>query len=243
MAFRDTLVKVSRLFQPNGTAYRMPEGGVMEKLYKAIMSDNIGGFGRAYKDMRQIGYDILPDNPYFTIDEARRWYKRLGLYDSGDVSLADMKLAIAQKMSWAQVPLAKQNYLFIQQQLRAAGFDVYVYPNRFSDGLGGWITKTPIEILSGYVGDAALDGFYLDDLELDETWSDDNIWLIMNYQESEKDEDFYISPDGWKSTFYIAGATVDAFADVPAGREIEFRQLVLKLKAAQMCAIAFVNYT
>lgn len=137
--------------------------------------------------------------------------------------------------------MRRQNYLYIEEQLRLAGFDVRVYPNRFWDG-SAWITKTPGEILGIYAGSADLDGFELDELELDETWADDDITLCMNYLEEEKDADFFISEDGWMSTFYIAGATVDAFADVPEARKTEFRQLILKLKAAQMCAVLFVNY-
>jgi hypothetical protein len=243
MAFRDTLLRVTRILQPNGRAYRIPYGGPFEKFYKAIMSDDIGGMGRLYGDMKQIMSDILPDNPDFDIEDAHDWYRRLGLYDSGSVSLADMKAAITQKMSWTVTPLARQSATYMQEQLRLAGFDVYVYPNRFDDGMGGWVTKTPGEILGMPAGLAVYGGMGYGDTGYGGGWIDAGITLVMNYLEWQKDATFVITAEGYKSTFYIAGATVDAFANVSTEREIEFRQLILKLKSAPMCGILFVNYT
>lgn len=243
MGYRDTLMRVVRMLQPDGRAFRIPFGGTLEKFYKALMSDSIGGIGKAYTDMKQIMNDILPDNPDFTIEDAHDWYRRLGLYDSGSVSLADMKAAIAQKMSWMVTPLARQSAAYIEEQLILAGFNVKVYPNRFDDGMGGWITKTPSEILGVPAGMAILNEFELGEVELAQVWSDAGITIVMNYLEWQKDELLdIVYPEGWESTFYIAGATVSDFADVPTEREIEFRQLILKLKTAQMAAILFVNY-
>jgi hypothetical protein len=237
MAYQDKLLRVAKLLQPNGWAFSVPHDGAMYKLYRALMSDNIGGFGRLYSDIVGLQDALMPDNPNFTIEDARAWYRRLGLYDSGTVPLADMKMAIAQKQSWAGTPLNKQNYLYIQEQLRAAGFDVYVYENRF---LPGPVTKTPAEILGIPAGYAMLATFELGELELGSEWIDDGITLVVNYLEEEKDAVFGITE--YRSTFYIAGATISTFANVPLSRKIEFRQLILKLKAAQMCGILFVNY-
>lgn len=248
-------MKVVRNLQPKESqAFRMPYGGTMEKLYKALMSDNIGGLGRAYSDMKQIMNDILPDNPDFTIDDARAWYRRLGLYDSGLVSLEDMKAAIRQKMSWPVTPLAKQNYLFIQEQLRAAGFDVYVYPNRFLPGpttIYPWRLALNPSIISPHTrcGAGRFGAGYRN--------------MAINYLEAYKDADFLITIRGYRSTFFIGGvwyrgARISTStrcgagrfghdyitsANVPSGRMIEFRQMVLRLKSAQMVAILFINYT
>lgn len=238
MAYQDKLLKVAKGLQPDGWAFSVPGMGAMHKLYRALTSDNIGGFGRLYGDITGLQDSILPDNANFTIDDARSWYRRLGLFDSGSVPLADMKAAIAQKMSWPGTPLNKQNYLYIQEQLRAAGFDVYVYENRFFPGP---VTKTPSEILGIAAGDAVLDTFELDELELDSSWIDAGITIVMNYLEEEKDADFAITE--YRSTFYIAGDPIATFANVPLARKTEFRQLILKLKSAPIAAILFVNYT
>ena len=237
MATQDTFLRIAKMLQPTGSAFRIPFASNFEKMYKAIVSDSIGGVGKLYNDVRSIANEQLPDNDNFTIEMARRWYVRLGLFDSGSVPLADMKAAINQKLSFPNTPLNKQHYLFIEEQLRMAGFDVRVYENRF---LPGPTTKTPSEILGVAAGNAVLDTFELNELELDEEWIDTDITLVMNYLEEEKDATFPILD--YRSTFYIAGATIDTFADVPLSRKIEFRQLILNFKAAQMCAILFVNY-
>lgn len=46
----------------------------------------------------------------------------------------------------------------------------------------------------------------------------------------------------WPFFIYIAGATVDTRADVPAARREEFERLLLKLRPAQQWIVTFVNY-
>jgi len=243
MATQDTFLRIAKMLQPTGSAFRIPFASNFEKMYKAIVSDSIGGVGKLYNDVRSIANEQLPDNDNFTIEMARRWYVRLGLFDSGAVTLADMKAAINQKLSFPNTPLNKQHYLFIEEQLRMAGFDVRVYENRF---LPGPTTKSVSEVLGVAAANAVLDTFELNEAELDMTWEDAGVSLVMNYIEEEKDADFAILGGslGYRSTFFIAGASLDlgGFADVPLSRKIEFRQLILNFKAAQMCAILFVNY-
>ncbi len=212
----------------------LAEGGIHYRLLRATAATQ----AQAWDDIYQILWDILPDNNNFTQDDANDWYRRLGLYNSGLVSLPDMKLAIAQAQSFPFVPLNKQTAGYIQQQLQAAGFNVYVYKNKFSDGMGGFITKTPDDILG-----AASEAAYMDEFYLDESYLNEDFYgtKIVQYIEEDKDAAFDVGAN-WKATFYIAGATIGTFADVPIGRKIEFRQLILKLKRLQMCGFLFVNY-
>lgn len=228
---------LSKKLYPDGRAFRMQEDGYLYRLHRAL---NLT-FARTKTDAEQILYDILPDNANFDIDTARKWYRRLGLYDSGSVTLADMKKAIAQKLSFPLTPLNKRHPAFIQAQLQAAGFNVYVYRNKFSDGMGGWITKTPQDILGISTGYATLGGFSLGEANLGSTWADDGISIVHNYIEESLDEGA-VDGSNYNCTFFIAGATVDSFADVSAARKIEFRQLLLKLKAQHMVGIMFINY-
>lgn len=237
MTIAQTLQWLSQKLYPTGRVFRMPEGSIFYRLPRAINLQ----FARTYGDAVQILNDILPDNPSFTIDDAHDWYRRLGIYDSGSVPLADMKLAIAQKLSFPVTPLNKQNYLYIQGQLRAAGFDVYVYENRFPNGMGGYETRTPAQVLGASASIQAMYGF----IQYGQTQygrvSPNQITKIANYIEEVKDASFNVGSN-YRSTFYIAGATVDAFTTVPASRKIEFRQLTLKLKPAQTMGFLFVNY-
>lgn len=213
-------------------------GGNLFRLHRSL---NIN-LATAWTDAAQIHNDLLPDNDNFTIEDAHDWYRRLGIFDSGTVPLADMKLAIAQKLSFPLVPRNKQNYLYIEEQLRAAGFDVHIYENRFSDGMGGWITKRPEEIFGTSAGAAihastVYHGNIQHGAAYGTTWSN----KVVNYIEEAKDATFDVG-DNFKSTFYVAGATVDTFADIDEDRKIEFRQLLLKYKRAETCALLFVNY-
>jgi hypothetical protein len=245
MAYQDTLVKVARLLQPKGRAFKIPFGGNLEKLYKAIMTDSPGGFGAIYKDALQIANDQLPDNADFDINDAHDWYRRLGIYDSGSVSLSDMKAAISQKMSFPLTPLNKQNYLFIQGELIKAGFDVYVHENRFDDGMGGFITKTPTTLL------AALTIYYgvanMGLIEFGQTnfnGMTGGVTKCVNYLEEDKDNYFNVG-NNYRSTFYIGGdfsSDMNLFTNVDINRKTEFRQLILKLKAQQLCGFLLINY-
>jgi hypothetical protein len=238
MTLAQTLQWLSqKLYPQNGRAWRMADGNIFFRLHRAI---NLS-FARARAAALNIQDAQLPDNPNFTIDDAHAWYKRLGIYDSGLVPLADMKLAIAQKLSFPITPLNKQSLQYIQDQLQAAGFNVFVYQNKFSDGMGGFITKTPGEVLGSIpAGNAVLNNFTLGDVYLDEQWIDSGITLCANYLEEDKDADF-ITANQYRYTFFIAGATIDTFANVLASRKIEFRQLILKLKAANMCAFSLLT--
>lgn len=265
MLDRNIFPFLSQLLYPKGRAWRMPEpkegddlliteqsqdnivsedgttlivaerplssGGVLFRLHRAIGVI----LKKTYNDVLQIQNDMLPDNPLFDIGDAHDWYRRLGLFDSGSVSLTDMKAAIRQKMSWAGTPLNRQSRVYIEEQLRAAGFDVYVYENNF-----GGVAMTPAEILGIPTGQAFYGNFDYGQLNYGALYSMEGISVIFNYLEPEKDQ--YALITEYKSTFYIAGATVSTFVDIPASRQTEFRQLVLKLKTAQMAAFAFINF-
>lgn len=182
----------------------------------------------------------LPDNANFTIQDCHDWYRRLGIYDSGLVSRANMILAIKQWWShFNSTLLNKQNWKYIQDQLQAAGFNVNVYENRF---LPGPTTKTPAEVLGLPTGRAYYGNIDYGEADYGEDWSTSGISICANYLEAAKDE--VIAITNWRSTFYIADpGGITTFATIPAGREIEFRQLLIKLKNIQTIGILFVNYT
>jgi hypothetical protein len=210
------------------------EGGIFLRLHEALATSE----GQAFEDAMSFLNALLPDNDGFTMDDAIAWYRRLGIFNSGSVSLADMKAAIAQRYYGRGLNQYRQNYLYIQAQLQLAGFNVYVYENRFPDGHGGYITKSPDEILGTYPGLAQ----FADDVEFGDTeFGTGYNEKVVNYLEPSLDAVFDIGTN-YRSTFFIAGATITTFADVPAGRETEFRQLILQLKPAQSVGYLFVNY-
>lgn len=234
----DKIFRLLRLLYPRGRAFKLPYLGTFWKFTDALSLS----LARAASDGISILDSIIPDNSNFTAQDATDWERRLGMITNSSVSLADRKAAIYRKMAHPNGQPARQHYLFIEFQLRLAGFDVRLYENRFLVGSPAVMeTKTPSEILGipvsySVYGDSFYgDGFY------GGSWADDGVSIIANYLEESIDATFSFGAN-LRSTFFIAGSTITTFADVSVDRKTEFRELVLKLKPAQTVGIAFVNY-
>lgn len=252
---------LAQILYPGGRAFRMPEpsdttlytegssvidsedddyvmseggsvNGILYRLHRSLAVPQ----SEAYQGITGVLNNIHPDNPDFTIQDAHDWYRRLGLFDSGLVSFEDMKLAIRRKRSFPLTPIDKQHYLFIEGQLRDAGFDVRIYENRFLSG-GSYITKTPEEVLGVFTGASEYDDEEYGDFEYGGDYSN----KIVQYLEEDKDAVFDTGSN-YKSTFFVAGSTITTFADIDVNRKTEFRQLLIKLKRAETCGLLFVNY-
>jgi len=225
------------MLYPRGRAFKMPVGGVLEKVHAALAKTE----AQVYADAHSILNSVLPDNDNFTTADATDWERRLGIFSSDAVPLADRKLAILRKMNHPGTIRARQHYLYLQEQLRAAGFDVYVHENRFDDGVGGYITKTPEQVAGSAPTGYAVHGIWRhDQIQHGAQWSN----KIVNHVDEALDAVFVVSPN-YRSTFFISGdeSNPGVFASVLAARKNEFRQLILQLKPAQTVGFLFVNYT
>lgn len=239
MTTEQELQWLTQKLYPNGRAWRMPEGGDLYKFHEAI-NENLADLDA---DTLAVLDALMPDNAGFTQADADDWYRRLGLFNSGSVPFADMKLAIAQKQSFPQVPLEKQSLSFIEAQLQAAGFNVTLYRNRFFIG-GQWVTQSPSEFFGGTSMQADLDLFDLNDVELNQVYEDTDVSVIANYLEEDKDAQFNFGAN-YRHTFFVAGPMSGGHptqATVAASRKIEFRQLLLKLKRAEVAGWMWINY-
>lgn len=236
MAFLDQIKALTRQLFPTGRAFLIPYRSSLEKLLDGLHASE----ARAYADAVSILNSILPDNSNFTVDDASAWENRLGLITNTSTSLSDRKLAIARKMAHPGTIKARQNYLYVQGQLQAAGFDVYVYENRFPDYFVGYVTKTPpafsllpFPSIGNQLGDKQLGDFQLGGSGYGNK--------VANSIYQEVDDLFQIGPT-YRSTFFIGGATPGSWAVVPASRKIEFRQLILKLKPTQEVAYLLIAF-
>jgi hypothetical protein len=232
--FVEAILKLSRQLYPLGRAFKMPLYSDLEKLHRAIaQSESV-----LHSDIKSVLDSILPDNDNFTVDDATAWERRLGLITNENVSLADRKLAIQRKMNHPGNIPARQSASFLEFQLRAAGFDVYIYENIFPDGMGGYITKTPGE-LSGGAGLLLnrYGKFNYGSRRYGGYWGN----IIANHIDESKDLLFDIAPN-LRSTFFIGGNPIGTFANVDEERKAEFRQLILKVKAAHTVGFLFINY-
>lgn len=236
MSLESRIIKLSKQLFPTGRAFKVSEGSEKEKYIKG----GIQGEKRAYGDALSILDSILPDNDNFDTDDAAKWEKSLGLITNNAVPLSDRKMAILRKMNYPGTVKPRENYRFMQAQLQAAGFDVYVYENRFSDGMGGYVTLTPVMfsyesfgLLEVQLGDLQLGDFQLGGLTV--------VDKIANSLDPVKDR-LFNTGSNLKSTFFIGGNSQGSWADVDANRETEFRQLVIKLKPLQTVGFLLIDF-
>ncbi len=192
----------------------------------------------AYNAALSIQHAILPDNDNFTEDDASEWEVRLGMVSNPLALLEDRKLAIKRKMNHPGDIKARQHHLYIEGQLQAAGFDVYVYENRFPDGGGGYDTQDVFTITGG-LGYEGLQHGDVQHGDAQHGGSFSNI--IANYIDEVQDSSFYI-PSNLRGTFFIGGASLGDYASIDVNRKDEFRQLILKLKPCHMVGYLLINY-
>lgn len=125
--FQSTILKLTKRLYPKGRAFRVPVGGIMEKIHKALATSE----SNTYTNALSVLDSILPDNDNFTLSDANEWERRLGLIDNPLTSLADKKLNIARKYKHPGTIKARGHYLNLERELRSAGFNVRVTENRY----------------------------------------------------------------------------------------------------------------
>ena len=211
----------------------MPKDGFFEKMHVGLILSEV----RAYEDGLSVLDSALPDNDNFTEEDATQWERRLGLISNSSVSLANRKLAITQKMAHPGDIYGRQHYLFLERELQAAGFDVYVYENRFPAYPDGYETQTPEEVTGNSFTASQHGDFQHGDLQ-----HGGSVYpLIANSIDSSIDSSFNLGAN-LRATFFIGGPTVGSYADVDSERELEFRQLILRVKPTHMIGILLINY-
>lgn len=240
---------------PTGRAFKGPVGGWMKALIAALSISEAS----AYQDALSIYDSILPDRydpslpdslQVFTGQDCTDWETRLGLavYDPNGPNipgyipnLQTRYMAILRKINYPGRFQSRTNYQNIQGQLQAAGFNVYVYENRFFIG-GQWVTVNPASI--GLGTDVSILQYgqrQYGQRQYGGIW--DN--LVVNYLRVSDDQLFNTSSD-LSATFFIGGPDLStpatAYANVPLARQAEFRQLILKLKPCSTVAYLFISY-
>lgn len=234
----DQLKALTAQLYPSGRAFNIPPGSDKEKLIEALLASE----ERFWDDAISTFDSVLPDNDNFTSDDATAWDIRLGLPVNSLVSLVDRKLSIQRKINHPGTIKTRQNYLYLQQQLQDAGFNVYVYENRFPLGYG-YYTKTPTEFSttrpfptnlirhssSLLHGSAySVHGYH---------WYSNK---IVNSTDENIDDPFVVASN--RFTFFIGGIAPGVWATVDANRKEEFRQLVLKIKPVQTIAYLLIDF-
>lgn len=232
------LLALTKQLAPSGRAFRIAIGSYFEKLFIGLaLSEE-----RAYNDATSILNSLIPDNSFFTTQDADDWERRLGLITNEATPLSDRMLAIQRKMNYPGTISARAHYLYIQQQLQAAGFNVYVYENIFPDGMGNNLAKTFQQFTgSSPLAFIQLNDEELNDFQLGDTFQQSGHYIVANYIDESLDQPFIIFPN-YRCAFFIGGPTPGSFANIPVSRHDEFRQLILKLKQTQDIALLCIFY-
>lgn len=222
-----TLLKLTKRLYPTGRAFNLRMGGVFERIHKALAISEEQAYRAATSGILDT---ILPDNDNFTAEDASVWERRLAILADASASLEDRKAAIARKYAHPGNIVARQHQAYIEGQLQRAGFNVFVHENLAGQSPDNFVTVTDITF-------ADEDAFFSPATILGVS----DVDQVVNFTDKEDDASVLPGPN-LTDSFFIGGQTVGDFADVPAVREREFRQLILFLKPAQMTAFLFINY-
>jgi len=180
---------------------------------------------------------ILPDNDNFTAVDASEWEVRLGLIVNPAVPLVDRKLAILRKMNHPGTIPARQHHLYLQGQLQDAGFNVFVFENKFPIYLGGFETKNPLVVdPTGEIFFQHGPGILHGNIQHGKTYNN----IVAN--KIDEGESFTFGIGNLRRTFFIGDNPFGTKADVDIARKDEFRQLILKIKPVQTVGILLINY-
>ncbi len=245
------ILKATNQLYPTGRAFNMLNGTELSNLHKALIKSE----SLAFENAKGILNHILPDNDGFGTDDAALWENRLGLITNTAVSLADRKLAIQRKMNQPGEYPAKQSAGYLEEQLQAAGFTVYVHENiPETDIYDFLITNNTVRFGPNRMGtfrynstvpnyNSLFDVIRMNTVRMGAVRFNQKVYLnkVANHIEEYKDAYFPIY-DNFRSTFFIGGITKGDFANVPLARKEEFRQLILKIKPVQTIGYLLINY-
>lgn len=192
---------------------------------------------RAISGSSNVLDQILPDTEFFTSEDAENWESALGLTNGEGTTLADRKAKINRKLAFPGTIPARGDALYVERELQQAGFNLWVYENRFPDGFGGYETKTFQEV-AGLVGQAV---HYPATQHGQIQHGSNNEKKIVNSMDAAIDNAFDIDGN-YERTFFVGGSLIGEIGIVPAARNAELRQLILTLKPVQTVAYMLVTY-
>lgn len=215
---------------------------------------------RLYADIKKILDQKYPDNSNFDELDTENWERVFGLTPSSTMTIEERNEVILARQSYSKVK-ERQTAEYIEDQLQANGFDVYVHENRFeatpyitqcgpsqcgfsqcggtNDPVYPYVAKEPEtgweEICANSL-DPAVDATIFDatpGTQCGVAQCGSSI-CASPIQEDRETQLSY--------SFFIGGETYPNLADVPESRKNEFRELILKLKPAHLVAWLYINY-
>lgn len=294
MSVENKILNLNKQLYPTGRAWNFIKGSDDSSIVTDIFTDGVGnnfvdGVGndfvqttgqnisdskktiiaelqsiiRFYNDAISILDITIPDNDNFSDTDADNWERVLALFNS-NLTLEERKEAINRKASYPNGIPERAHYTFIESQLQANGFNVFIRENRFADGSGGWLVEDPDDTASkpeqmgltvmgiGKMGgqiaglDYTICANYIDE-SLDSTYFDiifsqNQMGVgVMGIAKMEKVTALEREQQ-LRYTFFVGGSSYPSAVSVPLNRKDEFRELILKLKPAHSVAFLYINY-
>ncbi len=223
-AYLPGIISLTKQLYPTGRAWIMKKGSIFYKFHDGLAYSE----SRIYAKILGILDSVLPDNDDFSEDDADNYERALAVYQqSSGLTLSERKNNIKRKLQHPGNILGRQAAVYIEYQLQLAGFDVYIHENRPT-------IYDPVPAIYGEInyndttyGNTGISGYT----------------KIANYVDELKDSSFsFGDATDKRATFFVGGEIFPNFADVPADRKNEFRDLILRLKPAQMAGYLLINY-
>lgn len=233
---------------------------------KRLIDAKLKAFDDAYAALLGVTNSILPDNDDFDEIDAAKWEQTLRLL-SNISDLEERKKRISQKLNYPNGVVERLNKDFIQEQLQAAGFNVYIIENRFWNGSEYEIIDP--DTLTDKISQLGIGE--LGSVELGGTIAGVNYTgIIANFVDEDLDGNFFesevINPPQLgeqklgtfelggltserlsrekqlQASFFVGGSSFPSFVNIDANRKDEFRQLLLKLKPMHTLGYLYINY-
>lgn len=231
MILLDKIKSLTKQLLPTGRAFHLFGWG--DAFIEAV-SEVEANF---YTDSISILDSLMPDTNRFSADDCTTWERILGVATNASNTLDDRRSAIRRKMSNPGVNPAKGHLLYMQQQLQEAGFPVYVFANKFDAYPSGYTTMSPQSVSTSLITQSQ----HGDRQHGDSIQSAYVNQVVTNSLENRVDLYFNPTTD-LSSTFFIGGNPLGSYVNIPATREVEFRQTILQLKQTHRIAFLLINY-
>jgi uncharacterized protein YmfQ (DUF2313 family) len=219
MINENDILKLKKQLLPTGRAFNCAPDSNFETLL-------LGGStaeATAFNDSLNIIEGLFSDNDNFLESDCERWENIFGIYSSVNDTLANRKLAIMRRMAFFSNVKGRQSKVYLQYALQLAGFDCYIFEYDY--------IKDKITTIAH-----ANNTFHSNSSYLGSSVIPSHTGYIMNCVEQSEENDLVITNDNLKTMFWIAGADFSYF-EVPIEREIEFRNIVLRIKPLHTIAI------
>lgn len=160
---------------------------------------------------------IIPDNEYYSADDATRAENLLGIYSEDSNTLENRKLSIYRKMQFPNNTKGRQHKSYLQHQLNQAGFNCKIYE---WDDVKNYVISTEHSTGTEHSSDTEHVSLLFPSYDQ----------IIANFINPNQEDEIMLTLSNVVNTFWISSADFNTPMNLPANRVTEFRNLILHIK-------------